>query len=175
MDELIPPEAKTRRFSTGKRCALVRDILVEHPERHTQKWWVGPEILPVGFSFPEGFLDDIVDTGSCGSAGCAVGWAIAAAPPSLVKDKVGIDLKGAAALGMGVRLTNVMAGATNKRERLIEFLDWASKVQPRDRTLQKAYKHFVTPITGIKDLDTLSGWDMEDDLMSWFIGKGGFA
>lgn len=135
-DPLIPAIAKMPEFTTGERCALVADIIEQHPERHDQVVWVGavrtvddPDV---------GTIRLVAAAGSCGTAACVAGWAVAASPVELVGEIHDWVSAGARALGLDYHLAALVFDGASKREKIVKMLRWCATVGPGDRTTERA-------------------------------------
>lgn len=137
MDPLIPERAKTPEFTTGERCALVADILEQHPERHQQWVWFADdrwvEDPTGGMDSIEATVADVARTGDCGTVACVAGWAIAAGPVDIV-EPWGVTGPAAEALGLQPDLASYVFGGMRERPELIRLLRWAATVPESHRT-----------------------------------------
>lgn len=74
-------------------------------------------------------------TGSCGTAACVAGWAVAAAPPSLTAGE-GWYGAGAKALGIDYDLALAMFDGECGHERLVEAFRWCADEPEGGRTIR---------------------------------------
>lgn len=160
--ELIP---SNREMSTAARMRLVADILEKNPERHDQETWNSFDFNDVDEYTPD---DEVIEAVSehrtCGSTGCAAGWAVAATPPAVIRkalDKMELynagqlhwsDTKdewqsaGAAALGLDYDLARMLFDSDNTRSRLIKALRRLADLPPKQRTLEAAEGMGITSL-----------------------------
>ncbi len=125
MDTLIPPNRDT--MTTGERCSFVAKILREHPERHDQSTWYDDD--DYGHLTPA----EAAMIGSCGTAACVAGWAVACSPPDLVRDAVGFRDAGARALGIETNDATYLFSFSNERAALIDALERLALLPETDR------------------------------------------
>lgn len=132
IDEMRDPAT-----TTGERCALVAEILEDHPEHHDQHQWgrgLDDDDPEGGFEWDDALrLWD--DAPECGTACCVAGWAVVGSPTGTVRYLDSIPALAVELLGISDALAATLFACCNQRPQLIKALRWLADVEEDKRTL----------------------------------------